>query len=185
MDYLIGEIKMFAGKYAPKGFAFCHGQLLSIAGHKDLYSILGAMYGGDGITTFALPDYRGKSPMGKSGETKIGDTGGNENATLSANNLPSHSHQLNNIVGTILAKTFDGAESPNPTGRYMGGTDALGAGIYGDSSNAEMANNAVKVSGNTEPSGSGEPFSVLPPHLITNFIIAIRGSYPSPNTMSY
>nr|WP_106782731.1 tail fiber protein [Lysinibacillus timonensis] len=169
MEPYIGEIRIFAGNFAPRDWAFCHGQLLPIAQNTALYSVIGVTYGGDGKTTFALPDLRGRAPM-QQGEgpgltpRRLGEVGGEANTTLRENELPSHHHVPNSKSGrgTVV-------DSQVPTGAVWGS----GPSIY---SNVAIENTmlptAVGVTGNSLPHNNMQPYLGL------NFIIALNGVYP-------
>jgi microcystin-dependent protein len=176
-DPFIGEIRMFGGNFAPRGWATCDGQLLSIAQNTALFSILGTTYGGNGQTTFALPDLRGRRPIhqgqgpGLSPYT-LGEMAGAENTTLTISNMPAHNHLVNasNTTGTQV----------NPGGNVLApGVDSVSGAcadfILPASINTTMAPNMIT------PAGNNVPFSVLDPFLCVNFIIALEGIYPSRN----
>jgi len=165
----IAEIKIFAGNFAPRNFAFCNGQLLPIAQNTALFSLVGTTYGGDGRTTFGLPNLQGRAPMhagrGPGLTTRrLGETRGNSSETLTAAQMPSHSH-------TMVA--FESAEAANPTStRGLGG-----APIYlpGAINVAALAPGAI---GNQ---GGSQAHTNLQPHLGMSFIIALVGVFPSRN----
>jgi microcystin-dependent protein len=164
MDQFIGEIRLFAGNFAPQGWAFCQGQLLAIAQNAALFSLLGTTYGGDGQTTFALPDLRGRVPIGQSqgpglSNRNLGAAGGTEK--VAANQLPIHSHNLQASVS---------ATSNNPAGNLLG----AGEGMYAPAFNTPtgMATAAV-VGGNSVATERMLPYSGI------NYIIALEGIYPS------
>ncbi|QJX46778.1 phage tail protein [Hymenobacter taeanensis] len=170
MEPFIGEIMLFAGNFAPSGYALCQGQILSIAQNTALFSILGNTYGGDGQTTFALPDLRGRFPMqpgqgpGLSSRT-LGEIGGTESVTLLSNQMPVHNHLLN-------AATSVG-NSNSPSGNLLsndgrGGTQFTSAGT----ANANM--NAQSVAA----AGGSQPHENMPPYLGINFCIALQGIFP-------
>lgn len=170
-ECFIGEIKYFAGNFAPRGYAAANGQLLAISQHSALFSILGTNFGGDGRTTFGLPDLRGRAPIGVGqgpglSNFTTGAKGGTETTTLSTSNLPAHSHNLN-------ASTA-GAASGDPGANVLAnsGRDS----IYGPANAlASMAGNAI---GN---SGSGQAFNHRDPFLAVTPIICLNGIYPSRN----
>ncbi len=187
MNPLMGTIQIFAGNFPPRGWAFCDGQLLAISGNSALFSILGTTYGGDGRTTFALPDLRGREAIGpRTGPglspMNLGQRGGAETNILNANQLPSHNHIA---TGTTNVSNTDGTTN-NPVGKVL----AVGkvnvdratnynANNYGDSANASMAANDVTVTvGNT---GGNQSINNRPPYLAINYIIATQGTYPSRN----
>ncbi len=169
----LGQIQPFGFNFAPRGWALCDGQLLSISSNTALFSLLGTMYGGDGRTTFGLPDLRGRVAlhMGSGpGLTprSIGQQGGSETNTLTTNNLPSHNH-----VATLRARAEDGTSS-KPEGNLLAG----GQQIYGTGTqDANMSTEAISVS-NT---GNGQAVNNMEPFLVINWCIALQGTYPSRN----
>ena len=171
----IGEVRMFAGNFAPRGWALCDGQLLSIAQNSALFSILGTTYGGDGRTTFALPDLRGRVPVhpgngpGLSPRT-LGEKNGTENNTLSTSQLPSHTHNV-----TVTSYVYDDeANSNDPAGKHPA---VSGENMYSSHTNAEGGTPDVTI-GET---GQGQPVNNMQPYITVNYIIALVGYYPSPN----
>jgi microcystin-dependent protein len=170
----LGEIRMFAGDFAPLGWAFCNGQILSISQNTALFSLLGTLYGGNGTNTFALPDLRGRVPVHFGQGSGLspyneGQQGGSETVILTAPQLPAHTHVLN-------ASTNAG-DLPAPAA----GTTVLaadGAGVtagYTDNVTNLVALNPQSI-GST---GSGQPVPVVQPYLSVNFIIALQGIFPS------
>jgi microcystin-dependent protein len=172
----IGEIIMFAGNFPPRGWAFCQGQLLSIAQNTALFSILGTTYGGDGQTTFALPDLRGRVPIHPGQgpglpSHSLGEQGGEPTHTLITTEMPAHSH----------AAQASGVSAGGNSGSPGGGTWASSTArdnIYSNAApNAPMATNNLTV-GNT---GGSQPHNNMQPYLGINFIIALEGIFPSRN----
>ncbi|MAT99586.1 MAG: phage tail protein [Anaerolineaceae bacterium] len=170
-DPFVGEIRMFAGNFAPQGWAFCDGQLLAVSQFDALFSLFGTIYGGDGRTTFGLPDLRGRLPihMGSGpGLTprNIGSRGGAENVTLTTAQLPVHTHQLRasgDLAGRTAAQGNVLAKSTN-------------VDLYsGDAPDAALAPAAITNSGNSQSHTNEMPF------LCINFIVALFGIYPSRN----
>jgi microcystin-dependent protein len=163
----IGQITLFAGNFAPRGWAFCDGQLLAISQNTALFSILGTTYGGDGRTTFALPDLRGRAPVhaGSSGgpgltPRLLGEQGGEEAHTLIQSEMPAHAHG---------GRASTGDQTTNrPSGAYP----ARG-GVYASSQDT--------TTGPGEPSGGGQPHGNMQPYLGLNYIIAMEGIFPSRN----
>jgi len=152
----IGEIKMFAGNFAPQGWARCEGQILPIQQNQALFSILGTTYGGDGLTTFALPDLRGRAPLhfGQGpGLTayEIGQTGGTESNTLTVGQMPAHSH-------TVNAVTSDGNQHL-PTSGFPANTKLLDKEYSSGTPNTTM--NAAMIA----PSGNGQPVNNVQPYI--------------------
>jgi len=171
MDAFIGTIIMFGGNFAPRGWQFCNGQLLAISQNSALFSILGTTYGGDGRTTFALPDLRGSVPVHAGtrpgGSTfKLGQRGGSELTQLSINNVPSHNH-------TLVASS-NAADQKAPGGNYLPTNGRTGAEIYADA--IGTPSDMGKSIGST---GGGQPFNNMQPYRVVNYIIAVQGTYPS------
>lgn len=170
-DPFIGEIRMFGGNFAPRDFAFCNGQLLPIAQNTALFSLLGTQYGGDGRTTFGLPDLRGRAPVHQhSGPgltlRSIGERFGSETVTLSSQQLPSHSH-LQQASTSPASAAFGPSAAPAASAT---------TNFYGSGS-PQVAMAAASV-GNT---GDGQPHDNMAPFQVLNFIIATQGVFPSRN----
>ena len=168
----IGEIRMFAGNFAPKDWAICNGQLLPINQNQALFSLLGTTYGGNGQTNFALPDFRGKVPVhfgqgpGLS-EYSLGQTGGSESATISISQMPAHNHQ-------VTAVTVEGNQN-SPAGNLPANTKDLDKEY--STSTADTTMNAAMI-GYT---GGGQAFSIKAPTNTVTFIIALTGIFPTLN----
>jgi microcystin-dependent protein len=169
---MIGEIRMFAGNFAPRGWALCQGQLLSIASNSALFSILGTTYGGDGRSTFGLPDLRGRFPM-HSGtgpglrSHPLGQKAGTFQITLNNTQLPSHSH-----TGKIRASATP-ADSSDPAGNSPGMAPAY--------STADATEDQREGTVQTDNTGGGQSVSIQNPYLAVRFIIALQGIFPSRN----
>ena len=162
----IGEIRMFAGNFAPRDWMFCNGQLLSIAEYETLFQLIGTTYGGDGQSTFALPDLQGRLPLHQGGGYVQGETGGVEQVTLTAAHIPSHTHAVMAASGTGHARS--------PEGAVMAGSGA--AQVYSDSGPfAGMATGSVGPAGAPGP----QPHDNTQPFLCVNFIICAVGIFPS------
>ncbi|NVK66055.1 MAG: phage tail protein [Flavobacteriales bacterium] len=180
MDPFIAEIVMFGGNFAPRGWAKCEGQLLPISQYTALFSILGTMYGGDGRTTFALPDLRGRTPVGVGhgpglSDYRQGPGGGHEQVYLNVTNLPSHTHAAAGTVKASFTPPTGAGNQTTPTGHNFASD---GSNNYSDqAANVNMASNNVSVTiGNT---GGNIPFSVVQPWTCVQFIIALQGIFPS------
>lgn len=171
MEPFIGQVMMFGGNFAPRGWAFCQGQLLAISSHDALFSILGTTYGGDGRTTFGLPDLRGRMAIQQGSGAglptyRLGQKGGSPTTTLIAQNIP---HTAVSIPSSSATGT-----SPEANGHVPAttGDDTL---IY-----ASSATGTMKAGGGIVGAGS-VPFSNQPPYQVVNYIIALVGIYPSRN----
>ncbi|MEP7144855.1 MAG: tail fiber protein [Ferruginibacter sp.] len=172
MEAFLASIIIFCGNFAPRGWALCNGQILSIAQNTALFSLLGTTFGGDGVSTFALPDLRGRVPVhagqGPGLSTyELGQPGGSENTSLLLSNLPPHSHSLNAVseAGTTSA----------PSGAFLGNTGALDKEYRASGTAVTMNQGAIGAT------GSSQPFNNLQPYLAVNFIIALQGIFPSRN----
>ncbi len=178
MDPFIGQVILFAGNFAPRGWAFCEGQLLAINSNQALFSILGTTYGGDGRTTFGLPDLRGRSPIHQGtgpglSNHALGAKVGQESVTLTVNQLPAHAHpaQMTAAPGGGASGIADGNSLAHET---RGG--AAMPNIYNNSApSIAMHADTVKVA-NT---GGGQAISIVSPCLALNYIIALEGVFPS------
>ncbi len=179
MEPTIGEIRMFAGNFAPRTWALCEGQLLSINSNQALFSILGTTYGGDGRTSFGLPDLRGRGPISPGNgpglsNYNLGQRGGVETVTLNTTQIPNHTHAA---VGTVKANFSP--ISPATTGNPTGGNFANAASNTYNTTPAdiEMAANNVNVTvGNT---GGNLSHENRQPYLCINYIICLQGLFPS------
>lgn len=163
MNPYLGEIRLISFNFAPKGWALCNGQLLPIAQNQALFSILGTTYGGNGITTFALPDLRGRVPVHSSNQISLGQLGGEEAHTLIALEMAAHGHTA---VGSTIT-----ADQPNPGNSYWGSN--TGASPFTNSSTATLSAAALAASGGNQAHENRPPFLVL------NFVIALQGIFPS------
>ncbi|GAA3627859.1 phage tail protein [Microlunatus ginsengisoli] len=169
MDPFIGELRLFGFNFAPRGWALCQGQLMSISQNTALFSLLGTIYGGNGQTTFALPDLRGRTALSfgqGSGLSNYdqGQVGGTEQVTLIANQLPPHNH-------TVAASSA--ATGKNPANSFP----AYNADSSNYGSSADLTMNPAMVGGG----GSSQPVAIAPPYLVLNWCIALEGIFPSRN----
>jgi microcystin-dependent protein len=165
MDPFLGEIRMFGGNFAPAGWATCDGQLLPIAQNTALFSLIGTIYGGNGQTTFALPDLRGRLPVHTGSGLAIGQAGGSETVTLTATNLPAHTHVANAAsAGTTLG----------PASQYWAADPGENVAPYAAAPDGNvMSGAAIGAQGGSQPHENMQPF------LAITFIIALQGIYPS------
>jgi microcystin-dependent protein len=161
----IGEIRMFAGNFAPAGWMFCEGQLLPISENDAMFIVIGTTYGGDGQSTFALPDLRGRIPLHPGNGFQLAETGGVESVTLTVNQIPAHSHPL-------LASAGIGTQ-PTAQDHVLGKTTNVD--LYsGDDPDVNMS--PVSIT----PVGGSQPHTNFQPYLCVNFIISLFGLFPSP-----
>jgi microcystin-dependent protein len=169
----IGQIQIFPYNFAPRGWAFCQGQILSIAQNTALFSLLGTTFGGNGQTTFALPDLRGRVAVGAGqgpglGNYTLGELTGVENETMTVNQMPAHNHTFN-----IHVNSSEGGTN-SPAGGYLGKADP---GPYA----ATTDNTNMGAQPPTGLAGGSQPFSILQPLLCLNYCIALQGIFPSRN----
>lgn len=160
----VGEIRMFAGNFAPAGWMFCEGQLLPISENETLFNLIGTTYGGDGQSTFAMPDLRGRIPVHQGNGFILAETGGVEDITITISQIPSHSHVFMG-AGSV-------ANDPNPAGNVVG--ESLVASLYQSAApNAPMATDSLAAVGGSQPHSNFQPY------LCINFIISLFGIFPS------
>jgi microcystin-dependent protein len=171
MDPFVAEIRIFPFNFAPKGWAFCDGQILPLSQNTALFSLLGTTYGGDGKSNFALPNMQGNAPMhpGQGPGLSLhdlGETGGSETVTLLESEIPAHSHG-------VLASTQAGTvRLPSPS---MGLAKSAGTAAYNSTANpglVQLNDNAIA------PAGGDQPHNNMEPYLTLNFCIALQGVYP-------
>jgi microcystin-dependent protein len=170
-DPFVAEIRIFPFNFAPKGWAFCNGQLLPISQNTALFSLLGTTYGGDGKSTFALPNLQGSTPM-QPGQGNglslhdLGETGGEETVTLLQSEMPAHAHSLQ--------ATVQPGEDPAPAP-----TEALGRSVGANLYQTNAAQNVVQLAPTAAtPAGGSQPHNNMQPYLTLNFNIALQGVYP-------
>lgn len=171
----IGEIKMFAGNFAPRNYALCNGQLLAISSNSALFSLLGATYGGNGTTNFALPDMRGRSPNHQGqgsglGVYPIGESSGETSVTLLSSQMPSHTHQ---ISGAVVPNSVP-SQTPTPGSAFTNASPNL---LYATTTASliTMAPQSISFTGGSQPHNNRQPY------LAVTFIIALNGLFPQRN----
>lgn len=206
MDPFLGEIRAVGFDFAPRGWALCNGQILQINQYQALYSLLGTAYGGDGQTTFALPDLRGRVGVHQGqglSSYRMGQRAGAETQTLSVAQIPLHTHlatfaptSSSPFTANVAVKAKDGLGDTNSanahywaTGKTQSGPTILNVvNGYSSSADTTMASDAVSVnvsggmtqgSVTNQPTGESQPLSIVQPYLTLNYIIAIEGYYPS------
>jgi microcystin-dependent protein len=161
----VGEIRMFAGNFAPAGWMFCEGQLLPISENETLFQLIGTTYGGDGESTFALPDLRGRIPIHQGNGFILAETGGAEEITLTVSQIPAHSHPM-------LASSSPGTAS-TPVLNLTAESPTINVYIQ-DVTNSNMNPAAVSSVGGSQPHTNFQPY------LCVDFIISLFGIFPSP-----
>ena len=167
---MIGQITLFAGNFTPLGWQLCQGQLLSISEYTAVYAVIGTQFGGDGVSTFALPDLRGRVPIHPGSAPGVqlvdmGETGGTEIYTLMVTEMAAHTHTVNPQFAAAGGQA-------DPTNNFPGN---LGVAVYGTPSAGQMGAANVSVAGQSQPHGNMQPW------LCVNYIIALEGIFPSRN----
>jgi microcystin-dependent protein len=162
----LGEVRIFGFNFAPRGWATCDGQLLPISQNQALFALLGTTYGGNGTTSFALPELKGRSPLGFSGSLPLGARAGTEVETILVSNLPPHTHELQASAGAQNSNT--------PAGNFLG-ENTIPVLYRPIGTAVSMAASSVSTSGGSQPHGNMQPFITL------NFCIALQGIFPSRN----
>lgn len=158
---------MFAGNFAPAGWAFCEGQLVPISENDVLFVLLGTRYGGDGESTFALPDLRGRVPMHTDSSGNQGEIAGVQEVTLTVNQIPQHTHNM-------LGSTNQG-DKPDPGNHVVSRTSTTGVFLYQSSEPPDVTMNLQSIG----PVGGSQPHTNLQPYLVLNFIISLFGRFPT------
>jgi microcystin-dependent protein len=162
----VGEIRMFAGNFAPAGWMFCEGQLLPISENETLFQLIGTTYGGDGQATFALPDLRGRLPIHLGNGSALAETGGAEQVTLTTQQIPAHWHPLMATTGL--------ASGTSPLNQVLASTQAATITPYGaDAPQVQLATSSVSTVGGSQPHSNFQPY------LCVDFIISLFGIFPS------
>lgn len=188
-DQYVGEIRLFAGNYAPEGWGLCDGTLYPISGYETLFSVIGTTYGGNGSTNFAVPDLRGRVMVSQGTGLNltprvIGQTGGSENVTILASQLPVHAHALTpaNVVATLKAVNVT-ANNKNPPNNSLAVNVAADTYVRYNTASPDATMNAksIDAAGSTDNSGSSQPHPNLQPYLTLNYIIALNGYFPQPS----
>ena len=161
----VGEIRMFAGNFAPAGWMFCEGQLLPISEYETLFNLIGTTYGGDGQSTFALPDLQGRIPLHQGNGFTLAETGGVEEVTLTVSQIPAHSHAF------LATSNPGGSTNPNPNLT----SNSPNVNVYLEDVTA--ANMSALAVGSI---GGSQPHTNFQPYLCVDFIISLFGIFPSP-----
>jgi microcystin-dependent protein len=186
----LGEIRMVGFSYAPQGWLFCNGQLIPISQNAALFSLLGTTFGGDGVTNFALPDLRGRSPVGANSSTgpnlspiAQGEKSGNENVSILATQMPMHTHMATGTASfSVAGAASNPTLAPSATNSVLGasGTGPGSASIWSDTLTSPVTlTNTETLTITVGPAGNNLPVPIRNPYLGTNFIIATEGIFPS------
>jgi microcystin-dependent protein len=178
MEAYIGSIILFAGNFAPRGWALCQGQILPIAQNTALFSLLGTTYGGNGQTTFALPDLRGRVPVGYGQgpglqDWVLGESQGVENVSLVVSQMPAHNHVVQVSGGQADTATAGNNYLASANGAF--GTDPVTVNTYNGTPSATLAVNSLTVAGGSQPHQN------IQPSLCLNYIICLQGIFPTRN----
>jgi microcystin-dependent protein len=196
MDTYLAQLLLFAGNFEIRGFSYCMGQILSISQNTALFSLLGTTYGGNGQTTFALPDLRGRTPIGFGQgpglqSYALGQIGGTETTTLTIANMPTHNHSADASTLTILPSASTAAATTNiPASTLVpaklpvlgGGPSATAINGYAPKDNsATLASSDVSGGITVGMQGGSQPFASRDPYLAMTYIIAVQGIFPSRN----
>ncbi|MBE7373377.1 phage tail protein [Pseudomonas lopnurensis] len=189
----LGSISGWAPSFAPRGWAFCAGQTMSIAQYSALFSLLGVAYGGDGQTTFKLPDLRGRVPIGQgqspgTSNYDLGQSAGVESVTLTLDNLPAHTHVATGTVAASLPVSSALADTATPDADHVlaaangaSGRNPVTVNIYAPAPGTVNLPLTASANITVDPTGNNAPFSVLQPYTVINYIICIEGYFPSRN----
>ncbi|MEM7033145.1 MAG: tail fiber protein [Chloroflexota bacterium] len=167
----LAEIRMVGFNFAPRGWAFCDGQILPINQNQSLYSLLGTIYGGDGRTSFALPDLRSRTPIHRGDGHQLGQKGGSETVTLTAAQIAAHTH-------TVNAKNSDTTGNRTAAGNFPAGGQTFTADVYRD---PEAATMTALRSGSVTNAGGGQAHNNMQPYTTLSYCIALQGLFPSRN----
>lgn len=181
MEGTMASIYLWAANFAPLGWGYCDGSLQSIANNSALYSLIGTTYGGDGIQTFGLPDFRGRAPIGTGQgpglpNYDLGQTGGANQVTLNQNQLPAHFHVVDRASGSFKVGV---SSNPATTDEADGGVLTNTGNNFYTTGGAIGALGGVQLSGNTGVAGGNAPVNIMPPYLGISYIICMEGIYPS------
>ena len=180
-EAFVGEIRMFAGNFPPRGWALCNGQLLAISQNTALFSLLGTNYGGNGQTSFGLPDLRGRVPVHQGAgpgieQVVIGEMGGTEHEVLTQSHLPLHTHLVSASTAAPPSAAASAIDVTAPGTAYVPGSTGVKPRLYGPAPGASaMSPNALASAGGTAAHNNMAPYQVM------TFIIALQGIFPSRN----
>jgi microcystin-dependent protein len=176
---MIGQIEMFPYNFAPRSWAYCDGSLLAISQNTALFSLLGTIYGGDGRTTFALPDLRGRTAIHEGrgpglSDRRLGERSGQQDNILSVLNIPSHNHQLGPSSTVSVPVSGEDADQDEAAGKYL----ANGT-FYHNAADGVYGSGPIATSGVTNNTGNNQQVNNMQPYLVMQWCIALEGTYPS------
>ncbi|MFM2367716.1 MAG: hypothetical protein RL619_6 [Bacteroidota bacterium] len=182
IEPFIGEIKIFGFNFAPVGYQLCNGQIISIAQYTALFSLLGTTYGGNGQTTFALPDLQGRAAKSQGQGVGLpnyvmGQIGGSTSVTILQSNMPAHNHPATGITANLPVASGQGSVN-SPVGNYLA---QASVDMYSTAATLNKNYGPLAVSGATGISGSSTPIGIENPYLVVNYSIALEGIFPSRN----
>jgi len=178
MEGVIGYVTIFAGTFAPMNWQFCQGQVLNIQQYTALYSIIGTYYGGNGQTTFALPDLRGRAVVGAGQNFTLGEFGGVQTVTLNATQMPAHSHGVN-VTATYPCDDSVTQTLTTPVNNVYGVDQVQGTFTYAATANANMRPYTGTIA--MQSAGTSTPFNIETPYMGLNYIICLNGIFPTRN----
>lgn len=175
----LSEIKLVSFNFPPKGWALCNGQFLPINQNQALFALLGTTYGGNGQTTFALPNLRGRVPIHQGSSHSLGEAAGTTSVTVNTTQLPQHFHvmQAKGAQATLVGGAIPAATKSLAQGAAATGNPPANVNLYSTNVSAPIAMNAASIS-NT---GGSQPHNNMMPYLVLNFVIALQGIFPSQN----
>lgn len=171
MEPVLAVVTLFAGNFAPYGWAICNGQQLSINDNTALFALVGTTYGGDGQTTFAIPDFRGRMAVGTGGGIVLGEQSGANTQVITINQMPAHTH---NVTAASISTGDAIGTLTNPNNNIYGGQSS-GTFAAASTANGQLGG----VTGSLAPTGGSQPFNTRMPYLGLNYIIALEGIFPS------
>jgi microcystin-dependent protein len=182
IEPFVGEIKIFGFNFSPVGYQLCNGQIIPIAENVALFSLLGTTYGGDGQTTFALPDLQGRAAKSQGQGVGLpnyvmGQIGGSSSVTISQSNMPAHNHSAAGITANLPVASGQGSVN-SPVGNYLA---QASVDMYSTAATLNKNYGPLAVSGTTGSSGSSTPIAIENPYLVVNYSIAIFGIFPARN----
>lgn len=178
MEGIIGYVTLFAGNFAPMNWAYCQGQILNIQSNTALFAIIGTYYGGNGQTTFALPDLRGRAVIGAGQNFTLGEFAGTQTVTLNSTQMPAHSHGVS-VAATYQCDSSGGTTVTSPVNNVYGMDVNVGSYGYASTANATMKpyNGSITM----QSTGTSVPFNIETPYMGLNYIICQMGIFPSRN----